>query len=118
MIATESRAGDGIAYAPGWQRLWLTWHLEHEAEPGAYLPVDFAVAAEPEEVDDLYPHEVSRETLTGRLRRHPRIWLVKRRDSDPSGPLFRAALPILRSEYRLIRSSDFGDIPVDLYERK
>jgi mannosyltransferase len=118
MIATESKRGDGIAYAPGWQRLWLTWHLEHEAAPGARVPVDFTVAAEPEEVGHLYAHEVPSETLASRLRDHPRIWFVKRQGADPGGALFEAALPILQSEYRFVRSRDFGEIPVELYERK
>jgi hypothetical protein len=122
LIASQSRASDGIAYAPAIARYNVEWELENEAAPDADLPVDFAVAAEPEEIDQIDPREVSPAILVSRLRRYRRVWLVQ--DSGTGlgwhptpEPMLVAGLSALRSEYRLVRSHQFGDLKVELYER-
>jgi mannosyltransferase len=133
MIASQSRTGDGLAGA--WARLGIKWYLEREAMPGADPPADFALAAEGQQVGELYANrEVSPPILVSRLRRYQRVWLVTSeahprareglgwgRESGTGGsrqPMLDAGLPVLHSEYRRVRGYDFGVVRVELYERE
>jgi hypothetical protein len=120
IVATQSAAGDAIAYVPAFLRLEFEWNLEREAGPGADLPADFAVAAEAEEAGHIFAREVSPEILVERLRRYPRVWLVAYPEFDwhpTPEPMLDAGVSVLRSEYRRIQS--WGRYPrVELHQRK
>lgn len=123
MIASQSRAGDGLAYAPPNTRLF-DYYLEREAAPGADLPADFAVAAEESGHLAFDAREVSPDIRVRRLRGYPRVWLVGWVDSDSTtAESTEPMLDVLRSEYRRVRLRDFGAkgtivTRVELYQRE
>lgn len=117
LIASRAEAGDGIVYYPWGQRLAIDMHLKREAAPGAVLPDDFAVAAGAEQLGDLYAQQVQPETLISRLKRHPRVWLL-RWDSREGGLTRGVGLSVLRSGYSRLLARDYGVLRIELYERK
>jgi mannosyltransferase len=120
-IAREGRGSDGIAYAPAFTRVGLSWYLARQ--PGSDLPKDFAIAPDgkPGQVGDLYAREVTAEELVIRLRTYPRVWAVDYPDSDwhpTPEPMLDAGIEVLHEEYTRVSAEDFDGVLVELYQRR
>ena len=120
-IAAAARPGDGIAYAPAFARVGVSWYLRSVVDRAT--PRDFALApgGSPEQVGDLYARELPPERVAAELRRHQRVWLAGYPGSTwhpTPEPVLAAGLPVLRAEYRLARSHAHRGITVHLYERR
>jgi mannosyltransferase len=122
-LLAESRPTDALVYSGAATRTPFGWVLQQQAG-SRELPRDVALApgGAAEEVRDLFAEEVDPATLTGRLARCERVWVVGLPEAKwhPTPEPMQAVqrTEFWREEFREVAQHDFGGLRVELFENE
>jgi mannosyltransferase len=119
-VAAHTRRGDGIAYAPAFARPGLVFYLARATTP---IPADLhqQPGRTPEAVGDLFGDEAPPARVAANLHAADRVWLVGYPGSTwhpTPEPVLAVAPRILDSEFTRTAHRRFGELDVQLYERR
>lgn len=123
LLLRASRPTDALVYSGAPTRTPFGWVLQQQAGERA-TPRDIALAPRgtADEVRDLFAREVDPGTLTARLARCERVWVVSLPEAlwhptrEPMQDVQRT--PFWRQEFRELAQHDFGGLRVELFENE